>query len=61
MPNGRWFGRCRELWHVTPDYSVGVNEQRIFDSDLPLVVVSWAIGFYHSWSSVCKCRNASQT
>ncbi|ORZ36033.1 hypothetical protein BCR44DRAFT_59857 [Catenaria anguillulae PL171] len=39
LPNGTWFGRCRELWHVTPDYSVGVNEQRIFDLGLPLVVV----------------------
>ncbi|ORZ36020.1 hypothetical protein BCR44DRAFT_147161, partial [Catenaria anguillulae PL171] len=39
MPNGAWFGRCREMWHVTPDYSIGVNEQRIFDLGLPLVVV----------------------
>ncbi|KAI9168163.1 hypothetical protein H9P43_007535 [Blastocladiella emersonii ATCC 22665] len=53
---GKYVGRCRELWHVTPAYSFGVNEQLVVDLDLPLVVVYLGADTFRDHIAACVRR-----
>ncbi|KNE55892.1 hypothetical protein AMAG_01758 [Allomyces macrogynus ATCC 38327] len=58
---GAAYSSCRELWHVMPDYSPGMNEQRILDFNLPLVVVYLGPAFIPTVSACIEHQSSNST
>ncbi|KAJ3363709.1 hypothetical protein GGF32_003746 [Allomyces javanicus] len=58
---GTAYSTCHEFWHVTPDYSPGMNEQRILDFGLPLVVVYLGPTFIPTVSACIERQSSSLT
>ncbi|KNE58690.1 hypothetical protein AMAG_04245 [Allomyces macrogynus ATCC 38327] len=55
------YSSCREFWHVTPKYSTGMNEQRIFDFGLLLVVVYLGPAFILTVSACIERPSSNST
>ncbi|KNE58699.1 hypothetical protein AMAG_04252 [Allomyces macrogynus ATCC 38327] len=58
---GAAYSGCHEFWHVTPDYSPGMNEQRILDFGLPLVVVYLGPTFIPTVSACIERQSSNST
>ncbi|KAJ3368484.1 hypothetical protein GGF31_006303 [Allomyces arbusculus] len=58
---GAAYTTCREFWHVMPDYSPGMDEQRILDFNLPLVVVYLGSAFIPTVTACIERQSSNST
>ncbi|KNE55883.1 hypothetical protein, variant [Allomyces macrogynus ATCC 38327] len=58
---GAAYSSCREFWHVMPEYSTGMSEQRILDFGLPLVVVYLGPAFIPTVSACIERQLSNST
>ncbi|KAJ3363717.1 hypothetical protein GGF32_003754 [Allomyces javanicus] len=58
---GAAYSSCHEFWHVMPESSTGMNEQRILDFGLPLVIVYLGPAFIPTVSACIERQSSIST